>query len=209
MYFDQNVLNGTFEFNHLISEYEESYLKVREDIRNRIGGSLLEIETKEEVRKILTDFYYQNLLDYVLKVTCSIEYLNSPINQRADAFLYQIAKESVLKRVDILPQYSSKRDAISAVIGMYNSYILEINLDFQILVSKIRECDYPKVLKVLKVIKEMKHIYPFLNYKIYELDEEKFNSLIDFTKYILGCKENISDLNIDLAINQKIEELLK
>lgn len=209
MYCDQNTINATFEFNHLISEYEEEYLKVRESIRNIIGVVLLEIETKKEVRKILTDFYYQNLLAYVVKATCSLRYADSSVNQKADAFLYQIAKESVLKRVDILPQYSSRRDLLSTVIGMYNVYILEINLDFQILIGQIKECDYHKILQILKVTKEIKYIYPFFNHRVYSLDEKKFKELIEFTKCILGCRENISDQNVNLAITEKISELFR
>lgn len=199
--------NLKFEFDSLISEYEKSYLDVRTDIAEFIGSSILELEGNKEVRRILTDFYQKNLLDVVVEILCSKRYLEALFNKKSATFLYEVAKKSEFKRVDLQTKYLEKRDLISSVIGLYNTYILELNIEFQILVRNMKESDYDKLLKILKVTNKLKYIQPFLDKHVYELSPFKFETLLQFTESILGCKDRLNESGIIEAIERKIEEL--
>ncbi len=203
----ENVRNLKFEFDSIISEYEKPYLDIRKKVSEFIGSSILDIEVRKDVREILIDLYRKDLLDIVVEVLCSKRYLESPFTQKPEIFLYEIAKQSKFNRVDLQTKYLRKRDSISRVIGIYNTYLLEIIIEFQILVINMKENDYPKLLRILKSIKELRYVQPFLDLHVYELCPLKFDSLIQLTESILNCKDRLTETDIIAAIETKIEEL--
>lgn len=205
-------IDACFEFEYEYINYGIEYNSIREYLLRIFGRELTNIEKKEKARDLLiAEYNFKDRNFEVLKeiVTKDKRYLNVNFDLKADALLYISNANSRYRKYDVTEEYKTVRDIVAEILGMYNTYLLEELTDFQRLCSVLSCNDFYKIFKILKTIKNMKYIRPFLNKEIYYLENSHFDSLLEFTEYIISPNEVVSEEKILFTIEERIKIVLE